>query len=458
MKKLCYILAALMLICFFGGCSAAVQGGSSQGSELSQNGTGTLVVYYTEYANYASAATKFRQKYPDITVDGVKFKTAAELEEQLIKELNTNQGPDVVLLDSMSTLDLKKLAQTQAFVALDDFFTSDEAYDENDYLPAAIDACKVDGTQYFVPFTIKPVLAYSAQSVFEKSQIVPAKTSTEAFFAAMQAHADAEGADADVLSFHRARYQVIPGYENSYTGTLLAAWGSGILGEDPLSFAKTESFRKQIEWLKLVYKQEEKRSQISGSIPENQPSLNMYDQMNTETFAHLSTMADLSLSLWQNLNYLRDGVYGEDVACFPLAVFDDSEHYGAVLGWFGAITKDCENLPGAYAFLKIFMDHFDYSAGIGLGYHTPVRKDQFEQNFSFVKNSSSGGGIEFTGLSEAQLQALLEVYLSYNRIYLPNAKIEGLVDTEFLPYYLDSLGFEECLESFQNKLVLYLEE
>ena len=102
-----------------------------------------LTVYYIDGFDTLARIGSFRTQHPEVTLQAVKFETCQELEDELIKNLNTNTGPDVVIFDELSSntwsIDFQKTALSGAFLPLDEYLSQDETYDPQAYLASAME-------------------------------------------------------------------------------------------------------------------------------------------------------------------------------------------------------------------------------------------------------------------------------------------------------------------------------
>ena len=143
MKKRVLILVLLAVLVCLAGCGKK--------AEL------TVYVVDTEPL-YVAALETFQTANPDVNLVVEKFSDYAAMNDRLNTELMSGKGPDVLLLNSyQSDLDAGKLAQSGAFLPLDDFMAE---LDGGSYYTVITDAGKVDGKQYLLPLSWNVLQAY----------------------------------------------------------------------------------------------------------------------------------------------------------------------------------------------------------------------------------------------------------------------------------------------------------
>jgi ABC-type glycerol-3-phosphate transport system substrate-binding protein len=149
MKKLLGLLLALsLLISVFSSCApaSAPYGDSAAASD-------ELTLYITENETWWRAAVEnFERENEDASVNLQTFASEEELAAKQNTEISTGGGPDVILDGryASSPGDMRKMAQSGKFLALDSYFENDESFDESDYYAAVLDYGVYDGTRYTV--------------------------------------------------------------------------------------------------------------------------------------------------------------------------------------------------------------------------------------------------------------------------------------------------------------------
>lgn len=456
MKKIVSIFLFACLLCaVFSGCDAQKSAGQSD----PQN-PNSLTVYYTNDWDFAKIAPLFRQENKDCEVQAVRFSSAAELEDQLIQELNTNRGPDVVLLDGLSLdysvsgalqqeqgyhLDLHKLALAGGFLPLDEYFENDPDFHPDDYLLSAFEACVVDEKQYFMPLAIKVLTGFYEGALFDTSP-TQGVTSFEEYMQAATEQIN-QGGSEDFLYYK-------DGCNNDgapFVDMLLTASGLDWTAMDrDFLDVHQDAFRKIIDWTKLAYEAEEKNANaLSG---QESPALPTY---------LFQSYRPMFSGVWDNL--VEYGLLGmEDMRYFYPPRFDDSARYTAKISRLGFLTKDCKNPELGYRFLKFYMD--TYGSQVAGPRYNSVKRQNFSYGVQYlmnmVKNAEADSDFSpaITRLTDQDFETMQSVYDNITECRLSNRKIIDIILQEFQSYFHDSDSFENCFAALKNKWSLYLDE
>lgn len=450
MKKLTAILLCLCLLLPLAGCTGQ---NSAPADSDTATGKQTLTIYYVQTNNevaYAETMQNLRgdflKSHPDMLIDNVTFATNEELDEQLVNDLNRGTGPDVVLFSSKTTLDLQKLARSGAFFPLDPYLEKmrDEGtYDPEDILPAALAGCRMDEKQYLLPITYKSVNLYGIKPVFDDYGVDLGRTSWQDFLKALGAYTASTGRDMPA-AIKRLVTDEYPDYEKTFTQTLLAASGLELVDYENKKVTVDEgTFRDLIEMCKVLY--------AAQTVDMNDP---FYEE---DFFAYFDTSSSQLLNYLWNTTLFTD--YEREAAFYPLPTANDPSAYSVLASSFGVVTKDSKIPEIACDFLVRYVKHFaPTTPGLLPWQHTSVSADNVNGWIEQYKSGYLFNTREREYLSDEDANMILGLYHDIASYKLPNAKIAGMIDSEFLSYFEDNESYETCRENFLRKLSLYLEE
>ena len=109
LKKMSFILAAAILCASAAGCT-----GTSQKVEIKEP-EGELSVYYVTSKSPAvrQMLDSFKTDNPNIKLNVEGFFTAEEMDNRLATELTSGKGPDVMVFDTSTSMDLTKMISRQ---------------------------------------------------------------------------------------------------------------------------------------------------------------------------------------------------------------------------------------------------------------------------------------------------------------------------------------------------------
>ncbi len=445
MKRFFCFLSYLFLICaLFSGClNKEISSTSSDSLEEEEK---ILTVYYIDGFNTLARIGSFRTEHPEVTLQAIKFETCQELEDEFIKNLNTNTGPDVVIFDEMNSntwsLDFQKTALNGAFLPLDEYLSQDETYDPQAYLASAMEGSKVDGKQYYLPFAVRLVTAFQPVSFMQQKNIVQGHTSWKDYFAAVNEAAKEIHTDPTCYAtgiMYEAYYQC--GFD--FMDFLQSSAHCDLFQQKTGQLEEDETLRQVVDAAKTMYHS----NQNFANIPQDKdrfPEISVYNMIRP-----------LPTTIYESPYYGQS--FGTDADFFVPPIMEDPSQYAALISYFGAVTKDSKNPELGYQLLRTCMDYSD------LGYliYNPVNKEAFAALREWMESPSvrtTGNGVDYVELTEEQGQAIQQIYDNIAYCQITNPKVTQMMSQEFQPYFEDANTYENCLAAFQGKLKLYLEE
>lgn len=438
MKK---IIFALMLIAciLLTGCTNTEQVSKEQ-SEVGSKAEGSLSVYALQSDDKVDAYIKdFNIQHKNVKVEKRGFETQEEMDETVKTELNAGKGPDVIIFDARSSLDLVKLAKNGAFMPLDDKISQNDNLKAENYLPGTLDAGKVDGKQYLLPLTVTfPAVMYNADEEIglEAAPVL----SYDAW--------------AQALESNLARFQNDSERCASMGGHVIefALLSSGVL---PLTGDSQELNKDKIKAVtELIKKWDEDRTQKREAV------LKYGESAVADHYALYSVIVpDLLNEAWARLGY-HQYVKQEN---FTVSVVKPSEEEGLIprVASSGVLTKNAGEV--AYDFLRSAIDCYARSnaeATYGMSPNKSVIQKMIEtyEKQVITKNTQDGASIVFGGLNPQMSGSLKEIFEAVTEVKIYNQKIIDIYTESFTPYLQGEKAYEDCYTEFENKIKLYFSE
>lgn len=158
-----------------------------------------VIAAYEHYSRVARLTGETDQ-YPEITWKLVdKSNLSAEAyRSELILELESGGGPDLVFLDAYSCENPLALAQEQYFMDLNSFLAGETSqYDPARFLPGTLEAGQWEGGQYLLPVSMEvPVLCTTRERLNEAGFSQEELTGTESILAAAVDYGEKTGKSA----------------------------------------------------------------------------------------------------------------------------------------------------------------------------------------------------------------------------------------------------------------------
>lgn len=441
-KRICGILlAAVILAVAVCGCGTAAQGPAAETSGTKSEAEGELSVYAIASDDKVDQYIKdFNTVYKNVKVEKRVFETQEEFDETVRTELSDGTGPDVILFDEKTSLDLFKMARDDVFLALDDKMGIQDGLKEEDYLPGTLESGKVDGVQYILPLTfVVPTVLYNAdeETGLEASPVISFEEWAEALEHNLERFQDDPERCASIggplYEFVLVSSGALPLYDLE---------GTAELHEERVR-AATEIIKK---W--------------SEDAPKIERIVKNYDSDLAARYALFSSMQpDFFNMAWAQLGY-HQRVEHED---FAVAAVEPSEEEGltARVASYGVVTKNAGEF--AYEFLRSAMDCAAITNPKKL-YGMSLNKNVLEYQIqhyttSVVTTVTADGAIVYlSGLTPEVSENLRQLIDGITDVKIYHQKILALYRESFEPYLEEDMEFEYCYQEFENSLDLYLAE
>ena len=180
MKRLMsYILALIVTVL---GCSCSISGQSKSkaanitGSTVNdENKPSITVQYFVARADIQRALMTFQQNNPEVTVKAEVYennnKTVNAFSNKLLLDLNTGEGPDVIIYEANLFKSLYKAAGSGVFYDINKLIEADKDSSLPDCYSNIIDCGIIDGARYYVPLRAQCNLFYTTEGILKKNNI-----------------------------------------------------------------------------------------------------------------------------------------------------------------------------------------------------------------------------------------------------------------------------------------------
>lgn len=444
MKKrfLSFLLAGTILAFSLWGCGNASQEASAPDASVkASDAEGELSVYaVASDAKVDRYIEEFNLIYKNVKVEKRTFETQEEMDEKVKTELSAGKGPDVIIFDSATSLDVIKMAKNGAFQPLDEKMAVNNNLKAEDYLPGALDAGKVNGKQYILPLTFTiPTVLYNAdeETGLEAASMISFEEWKSALEHNLERYRDDSERCASVggplFDFVLISSGALPLYDLE-----------GSVELDP------EKIENAVEICKIWYEDTSKVQRI----------VQTYDSQGADHFALFSTLnPDIFNTVWGQQAY-QQHVNHED---FAIAGVKPSEAEGltARVSSYGVIPKNAGDF--AYEFLRCAMDtpavtNLTATYGMSLSKNVSDYMLQHYTEAMNTKNTSDGAVIYLSGYTAEVSENLSQLLAGITDVKLYNQRVITIFKESFTPYLEGNKEYEDCYQEFQNKLNLYLTE
>ena len=416
-----------------------------------------LKVYYVGGSRlFREALAAYQRANPTVALDITTFSSDDEMQSRLSVEMLSGEGPDVILLGTANSFDFQKLAMNNAFCDLSVYYEADEGFNEDQYFSALLDAGKLNGAIYAVPFNFNlPHLITSQEKLAEIGVADIADMSFEEILTMLVSRSkELTGQDEAIMSVMTRRTDV--GYY-LYETTLGSLYGS----DGEVRKIDETAQREISEFIRTFY----------DGLPQLQAITKRYRNDFVNAVARIDfLMEDYQLPV--NMRYY-DAYYnmglGETLVFIPLPSFYSSGAYHAQVNEYGVAAAQTKQAEKCYELLRFIQD-YQTEDGIFIRANTqdaldiPVRKDAAESALNAAM-SKTGGYAMLSG-KRSTIPALqsdfgLQITQWYDQIvdaYIPNRKIGAIIAESMDAYYLGTADYDSCNALLTNALWIYMSE
>lgn len=257
-KKIFALMAAFLLFC----CACGEKTPVSDPALQKQQQALRIFCPAEEYTDLSDALAAFRSKNPQLTMDLVRFDSVQEMEDQLVAQLNTGSGPDIVIFNHSTGLDVRKMARSGAvsgFGALSAGRTPPTG--RRTICRRQMACCRFDQKQYLLPVGLMLMLNEHTRQTAQEQGIVQGKTSLDDYYTMLDTYEKAHRDEAGVIAFFRCWIDYMDGIGFSPAHQMLALCGVD-LDEIDDSDSSRERVRRAVDWFGLIRRQDEKRGPL----------------------------------------------------------------------------------------------------------------------------------------------------------------------------------------------------
>lgn len=421
MKKRVLILVLLAVLVCLAGCGKK--------AEL------TVYVVDTEPL-YVAALETFQTANPDVNLVVEKFSDYAAMNDRLNTELMSGKGPDVLLLNSyQSDLDAGKLAQSGAFLPLDDFMTE---LDGGSYYTVITDAGKVDGKQYLLPLSWNVLQAYCSADLPTK-QGLDLDNLYDAFLRQAEKLAGQDDMAISSLQVNR---------------TDLANYFLEVAGVSLTDGKTVTADKAQVDEVMAFVKMFYDNAGAIGAVTKR------YSNDLAGAMVHLSFLME-DYSFLNNLRYYQS-VYAKQVGTASTVSFFGRLDGGmtAQVMHYGAINADTDMKEAAQKLLRCVLEQQcsmsfgKYDAAVA---YAPVSVAGYQACLGEL-TVQGVQGTAITALNGENLAIAQAIPERVTTAVIPNRVLGEIVQNTMAPYFTGVADFDGCYDDMVQKLKLYLSE
>jgi len=438
------LLAMLMLVTgVLSGCSAQPAEAPTAPTESEKT---TLSVYMVDTAAlFADAVYSFRKQRQDITLDVTSFTTNQAMLDAVKETSQTDGGPDVLLFNSNSkqgAVDGYTLAKSGMFLPLDRFA---EQLDPAVYPKALMDAGRIAGAQYFIPFSYNLLYAYTSQRLMT----IKGYSASEDLYRMLLKESESL---TDVSHKSPISMQVFrPDPVNAFFEAAGITFFDKNTGEITADKAEVEEICR---FVKLVYDNREKTTALTQKFISDFSGATASFSFFTENYAFMN-----DIRYYQSLFPAKTG---SPMVAMPYHKLNDPQALCASIVCFGGINAKTNAPEQAFELLKFLLDYHvqtDWARGqLTYEYHAPVSLAVYQAAVEQLSANAGTGGTEITPLNAQNAELLLENTQKITDAVIANTSLGIRLEEAFTPYFLEQDSFDNCYDVFLRELQQYLSQ
>ena len=418
---------------------------------------GELSVYYFDNPRsardvtfFSGALERFQDENPDVNLKLTAFSDAEIMDQQLLTELSSGAGPDVVLMQSSAnSIDLLKASVNGYFYDITDHVEKEKT--RHNYYENAFDSGILLGRQYIMPLAANVMQIYTTK---EKAAVylpnLPEEYSAEDLLSSLAGAAKMVEAKEDVMAL---TYQYFyPESPSTYFMDWVRATGVDFIDmTNKQVVAPKERLRILAEFVKNMQTDTAKEE---GLLDRNYlTTIEDYIQHGIG-----SSFYQDFIHMFGNFDYFASQL-GEENYFLKIPTFEDSSKCSLLVSHYGVVNANTQNPDTAWGLLQRCVNYTPFNLdrqNISFQIHISLNRDLNEAVFTYMNWSKNADGSPF--LSYATGKQIRDVFDTASSWKIPNNVVDKIVEQALSPYFSGSKSFDDCFYDLESKLSIYINE
>lgn len=445
------LLAGAMICCTAAGCSS-----TTHKVEIKENPDGELSVYYLSNTSsiVREMLDKFQSDNTDVTLKAESFSSESDMDSRLATELASGKGPDVMIFDMSTSMDLSKMMTSNNFMDLKPWLDADKTFNADNYYNV-LDAGNYNGKQMIMPIAFDTMFFLTTDENLQKAGISDEIQNMEL--------KDCLNAISTALQYDEPEYIGLSSLQRSealcvllteYTGYKLSDVNSRKV-DIPEDFKVIADICRDLNKLQVKYDDLQSKTYSSDYVGQIRNTIVSIYNADPITRTKLMTEA-----------YHKQEPMTVRLACMPS--FNGADKYQAAIERCVCVNANTKNASAAYSLVRYLMD-----------YETPLSDNQTEQQYSGMpisriavkkqletaktiggkKLTSKDGTVSVSPLREEYADDILNCFDNISSSSIVNPKLLEIISDSMGPYFDGtSSDYDACVKDLENKLKLYVNE
>lgn len=455
MKRIFVLLISTVLFmnCIFCGC-----GNQSAANPSNADGSATdkpaevpaeksiLSVYLVDTdALYADAVSSFQKQSQTVTLDVTSFTTYDAMLRAADEAAATGEEPDVLLYNSNSMkgeVDGYTLAKSGKFLPLDSFL---EQLDPAIYPKVLMDAGKVAGAQYFIPFSYNLLYAYTSQRLMTIKGYSPSDNLY---------HMLMNESESLMEVSHKAPISMQI-YRPDPVNAFLDAAGVRLFDKNTGEVIADKAELEEIcRFAKIVYDNMEKTAALNQKFANDFAGGTASFSFHTESYPFMNTI--------RYYHSMFPAGTGSPMVAMPYHKLNDPQALCASIVCFGGVNVNTKSPEKAFDLLKYILDYpvsNNWKRGQATyEYHAPVNRSVYQTAVEELSTTGGIGPVEITPLSKSIAEQLMANTDKITNAIIPNTTLGIRLEAALTPYFMEQDSFDSCYDAALQELQIYLNE
>ncbi|PJI07695.1 MULTISPECIES: extracellular solute-binding protein [Clostridium] len=396
---------------------------------------------------------EFQNKYPNIKIQKVMFDTNKNggiegYVKKMLTDTLAGDGPDILVLDNMST---RKLEKSEMLLDLKPLIEKDKDFKKSDYNMKVMQAGLYNGKQLIMPIDYY-VNQYITTNKLLKDNNIKLKNSCSQndFMNELDEYINSTNEDKNKYLFSTPMD----------IEDFLVSSGEKFIDYDnkKVYFDKPE-FKRIIENYKKIYNSSKKESDLAGIS-----GVNGLEDLKNGDVLFSNDPIDMRDTFFIYESLVNQYI-GEKEIINAMPSYKGGDKITAIVGNSLAISKNAKNKQAAYNFIKIAISQ-DIQGSRKLPSYIPINKKAARDLENKYMKDEVNSAYEYSKDVTIVKQPLSDNFQRYYNNVLDNLSGAQVTDYEveqtmmkcLTPYFEDRSSYENCVRILENKIKLYLNE
>jgi multiple sugar transport system substrate-binding protein len=393
--------------------------------------------YNSDFVN--KAIVLFQEKYPNVKLDKVIINDHGDYTSKVSSELMAGEGPDVVLINSMTdAVSLYKAVDTGVFSDINLLIKNDKEFDLSQYNTRILDSGIFDNKRYIIPIDYD----------------VPVFLTTDEILRLNNIQIDTNDWDIDSFKQILSTY-----YKNNKQGKYFFSQFvslNTLIQNDYKHFIDYDT--KELNLNSLEFKSFLDLYKILFDGYRNEPRVG--EMMNSGDIIADNPIVTNPYELYKRQSDIKFYT-GGTIRMYPFPTYTGKKEYTAYPNSMAAIPAKCKNKKAAFDFIKIILSEEIQNSESLDG--TPVNKKAFGEIITKLSSESAYrkfGDKYLYNLGNELVSDYKDINENISECIIPNREVNRFISVGSEKYALDGFRVpqQKMIDELEQKLSLFMNE